>query len=474
MNIQIANFRKATNYFVALFPIALIAAGCTPLLQGAASTFTITPALNEPIGVAYSSTANKLLFSQPFNGKTNRRVMGVTDAGVSSVFGTLPDRVTAPIPLHADAWEDYIAVSPGLGGFTKGAVFVTQGQNIVQIAPTGGAAAFFINIPGLTDTHTGIAFDDAGTFGYQMILTGQNGNIYAVTAAGVATLLASTAGFSQQSQVAVENGQVAPLSWGLYGGWFIVGAEDNNKVFAVNPVGTPGMHQVIVLAANYPAPETVRFIPTSPVNWGVSGGIFFDIIYSGPTTKVIKFPASDFGLSIQGQALIPHEDDGIIQVMNAFSSPAPATAPTLFPFASNLGQQEGSTFVTVVPSGPGCTLTQGGYKNHFNSKVTALFLGGTLYSASQVNAILQNNAIRGNGALSLAHQLITAKLNVAYGASIPPSVALAIVQADQLLATAGGLIPPAGNGYLPTSATSSVATILDDYNNGITGPGHCE
>ncbi len=471
MNIQIAILRKATNCFVAMFPIALIAAGCTPLLQGAASTFTITPALNEPIGVAYSSTANKLLFSQPFNGKTNRLVMGVTDAGASSVFGTLPDRVTST--LHADAWEDYIAVSPGLGGFTKGAVFVTQGQNIVQIAPTGGAAAFFTNIPALTDTHTGIAFDDVGTFGYQMILTGQNAKIYAVNAAGVATLLASTAGLSLQGQVAVENGQVAPLSWGLYGGWFIVGAEDNNKVFAVNPVGTPGQHQVIVLAAGYPGPETVRFIPTSPVNWGVSGGIFFDIIYSGSTTTVIKFPASDFGPSIQGQALIPHEDDGLIQVMNAFSSPT-ATSPTLFSFAANLGQQEGSTFVTVVPSGPGCTLTQGGYKNNFNSKVTALFLGGTPYSASQVNAILQNNSIQGNGALSLAHQLITAKLNVAYGASIPPAVALAIVQADQLLATAGGLIPPVGNGYLPTSATSSVESILDNYNNGITGPGHCQ
>ena len=472
MNIQIANFRKATNCFVAMFPIALIAAGCTPLLQGAASTFTITPALNEPIGVAYSSTANKLLFSQPFNGKTNRLVMGVTDAGVSSVFGTLPDRVSST--LHADAWEDYIAVSPGLGGFTKGAVFVAQGQNIVQIAPTGGVAVFFTNIPGLTDTHTGIAFDGVGTFGYQMILTGQNGNIYAVNAAGVPTLLASTAGLSLQGQVAVENGEVAPLSWGLYGGWFIVGAEDNNKVFAVNPAGTTGQHQVIVLAANYHGPETVRFIPTSPVDWGVSGGIFFDIIYSGATTKVIKFPAFDFGPTIQGQALIPHEDDGLIQVMNAFSSPAPATAPTLFPFAINLGHQEGSTFVTVLPSGPGCTLTQGGYKNNFNSKVTALSLGGTPYSASQVNAILQNNSIRGNGALSLAHQLITAKLNVAYGASIPAAVALAIVQADQLLATAGGLIPPVGNGYLPTSATSSVATILDDYNNGITGPGHCQ
>src|SRR5260370_23550758 len=99
MNIDVCiDFRKATNCAISLFPMALMEAGFTPRLQGqaASSTFTITPALNQPIGVAYSPTVDKLLFSQPFYGKTNRQVIGVTDTGAASVFATLPDRVTSP------------------------------------------------------------------------------------------------------------------------------------------------------------------------------------------------------------------------------------------------------------------------------------------------------------------------------------------------------------------------------------------
>jgi hypothetical protein len=35
------------------------------------------------------------------------------------------------------------------------------------------------------------------------------------------------------------------------------------------------------------------------------------------------------------------------------------------------------------------------------------------------------------------------------------------------------VIPPIGAGYLHPSAASSLAQVLDDYNNGIIGPGHC-
>src|SRR5258708_22461908 len=120
MNIEVrSKFRKTTNCSVGLLSIALMAAGFTPLLQGATpSTFTITPPLVEPIGVAYSPTVNKLLFTVPFVGGTNRKVIRVTDAGVSSLFATLPDQSGL-----LGAWEDYIAVSPGLGGFTHGPVF---------------------------------------------------------------------------------------------------------------------------------------------------------------------------------------------------------------------------------------------------------------------------------------------------------------------------------------------------------------
>src|SRR5260370_22470456 len=107
----------------------------------------------------------------------------------------------------------------------------------------------------------------------------------------------------------------------------------------------------------------------------------------------------------------------MIRVVNSTSSTM--TPPVVSVFTSGLGSpgmdQEGSTFVVTPPVSTGCTLTQGGYKNHFNSLITPLIVGGVSYTASQENAILQGNAIKGNGALSRAHQLITPTLNVAVG-----------------------------------------------------------
>ncbi len=452
-------------------------------LFGAVSDFPISPKLNQPIGVTYSPIVNKLIFSQPFCGKTNRQLIAVSDTGAATVFANLPARVSTPV--HADCWEDYVAVSSGLGGFTNGAVFVTQGQNIVQVPPTGGSATLFAHIPDLTDTHTGITFDTVGTFGFQMLITGQNGKMYSISSAGVVTPVADTTGLASPAEVGIENGSVAPLTWGVYGGWFIVSAEDRHKVFAVNPSGSPSQHQVITLASNFQAPETVHFTPTILQNWGASGGVFFDIIFNYnmatqvDTTKVVKFPASDF-LSYQGQAIVPQEENGQINVIYAFTLPVTMQSANIGVFTSGLGQQEGSTFVTQ-PAAAGCTYTQGAYKNNFSSKVVALNIGGTTYTAAQLLEIL-GTPVKGNAALSLAHQLITAKLNVYWGASVPAAVATAIVSADQLLATVttnvlpvANKLPPIGTAFLSPSATTDALTqTLDNYNSGLTGPGHCQ
>jgi hypothetical protein len=68
----------------------------------------------------------------------------------------------------------------------------------------------------------------------------------------------------------------------------------------------------------------------------------------------------------------------------------------------------------------------------------------------------------------LAHQWIAAKLNAANGASVPPEVQTAITQAGNLLIGDCGYIPPS-----EAATTTSLGTLLDDYNNGLIGPGHC-
>ncbi len=118
-----------------------------------------------------------------------------------------------------------------------------------------------------------------------------------------------------------------------------------------------------------------------------------------------------------------------------------------------------------------CTFTQGFWKTHPEAwPVGSLTLGTVSYSAAQLILIF-NQPAAGNGLLSMAHQLIAAKLNIAQGATAPAGVLAAIASADALI---GSLVaPPIGAGSLSPASTSGLTSTLDDFNQGITGPGHC-
>ncbi len=131
----------------------------------------------------------------------------------------------------------------------------------------------------------------------------------------------------------------------------------------------------------------------------------------------------------------------------------------------------------------GCTLTQGYWKTHGavpmgNNEYTwpdaikagGLMLGNVNYTAADLLAIL-NKPASGNGLTALAHQLIAAKMNVAAGAD-PAVIAADIATADALIGNL--VVPPLGNGYLAPSLTSGLVTALAQYNEGATGPGHCD
>lgn len=117
-----------------------------------------------------------------------------------------------------------------------------------------------------------------------------------------------------------------------------------------------------------------------------------------------------------------------------------------------------------------CTFTQGYWKNHANAwPVSSLTLGTVTYTKVELLQIL-GAPVKGNGLISLCHQLIATKLNVAQGAD-PSAASAAIAAADALI---GGLVcPPVGSGSLSPGSTSSTTQTLDDYNNGVIGPGHC-
>ena len=129
-----------------------------------------------------------------------------------------------------------------------------------------------------------------------------------------------------------------------------------------------------------------------------------------------------------------------------------------------------STGPCAGAGGGGCTDTQGYWKNYSNAwPVQNVTLGTMNYPQAQLLQIL-NQPASGNGLVSLAHQLIAAKLNIASGAD-PSAIQSAVNGADALIGTL--VVPPAGNGVLSPGVTSTLKNQLDNYNLGVIGPGHC-
>jgi len=165
-------------------------------------------------------------------------------------------------------------------------------------------------------------------------------------------------------------------------------------------------------------------------------------------------------------------DPGTSNPITVTYSPTNPSLSADFTLEASIASHVINIRVQCQPSSNGCVLTQGFWKNHEPWPAASLTLGTVTYSEAQLVTIL-SQPVKGNGLVSLAKQLIAAKLNQANGASVPAGVAAAIVQADALI---GGLVaPPVGTGFLDPSATSALTTILDNYNNGLApgGPAHC-
>lgn len=136
----------------------------------------------------------------------------------------------------------------------------------------------------------------------------------------------------------------------------------------------------------------------------------------------------------------------------------------------------------------GCTLTIGYWKTHAGftggnkdmvTRHLPIWLGTAngaksvqVTSAAQAVTILEFSGNAANGINKLYAQMLGAKLNIANGAS-SSAVADVLAAADAYLATHDATdwanLGPAERGQVLTWMTH-----LDNYNNGLIGPGHCE
>ena len=152
--------------------------------------------------------------------------------------------------------------------------------------------------------------------------------------------------------------------------------------------------------------------------------------------------------------------------------------------AANISNDQGQVFTffnhfTAPPPPPPafCTRTLGFWKNHPELWDAAgdnkPFLTTDIFfnSGASYLTILSSPSKGGNAYIILAKQYIAAVLNTGGGASGDASVDAAIAGAAAYFASAPAGIP---NPVDPTrSQLLAWATTLDQFNNGVIGPGHC-
>jgi hypothetical protein len=438
--------------------------------QPASKNLFPVPGLTTPIGIAYSPVVNRLLITQPFCGGTNGtqatgfNVQAVDASGAATPFAALPNVPLSSNPAfgHSDSpsnqcFEFYPAVSPGLGGFTAGDVYVTQGQSVVKIPATGGSASTFATGLSATDTESGITFDNVGTFCNDLIVSGQNGGINLITSAGTVVNYATLAGDQ------LESIAVAPLSFGAFGGWLIIG-NHTGGVLAVPPPATcpatvPASPVTAVNISNIfggPADgsEGLAAVPPQAGSCQFGGGALFSVTYTGPVVipklvnpyQIVAYPAANFATLI-GDIVVSAElgDTDVL-------SPSPSvTASTIDnrSLAPTYVQQEGLTFVSCPPPpGTGCPATQGFWHKAANWPAVnatvdgivynggtdfSMVIGGIKYSQAQLLQLMPSGGLHsGNYANSLS-QLIAAVLNIAAGAQHAAGVDAVIAEDNSAL-----------------------------------------
>lgn len=208
--------------------------------------------------------------------------------------------------------------------------------------------------------------------------------------------------------------------------------------------------------------------------WPSDTTMFCEASYSGVPG------CSGFNIPPNGSVQVTISDDlpDLCGISSTCAMPlecATAYAFRLFAHANSNNSKGPFTIGGPCSTGPcgsdsGCTLTQGYWKNHLDAwPVNSLTLGTVNYDQGSLSLIFSQQ-VSGNGLVSLAHQLIAAKLNIAKGAD-GSALGTAIADADTLIGNL--VVPPVGAGSLSPGSTSALTTALDNWNMGITGPGHC-
>ena len=294
----------------------------------------------------------------------------------------------ATIPGFGSCREKYLTIAPSqsaAAGFTPRDVFVTEGATVFKIH--NGTVTLFTTIAGCIATdHNGITFDHFGTFGFDMIVTCQEGDVFKIDGAGTVTPIASTGGM-------IEGAAVAPPGFGPHGGEIWVADEGASAVHAIKNDGTVTLNILSHVAA-----EGVFVIPAVPCTF-CSGGAFFQALQD--VGQVWQYPLSDF-TGLGGKVLVTSESGGTgadtsLVTFNGTNYVQSSFGPRV------PGVNEGSSFVdcdvptptpTLTPT-PTPTPTPMGQVSQITPTGTTCqdFAGGTAQTLDTLNYSVRNGVI---------------------------------------------------------------------------------
>jgi hypothetical protein len=204
---------------------------------------------------------------------------------------------------------------------------------------------------------------------------------------------------------------------------------------------------------------------------GLSGTVRSLSLNDGQCSTVATVPpatADDVIVTVREDGSPTYRLDHMTLAMGGLA-PKTMTGTTSASFEGAHGARVTFFNVPTTTSSTGCTFTQGYYKNKGR---TLLPTGSFFLSGQSWHDVLETAPKNGNAYYILAHQYIAAVIN-AKSASAPANVSAAIASAT----TYFGKATPANwsaNGAYTKGQLTGWADLLDAYNSGDVGPGHCD
>ncbi len=236
--------------------------------------------------------------------------------------------------------EVYVATSPGRAGFPQGYLFLSSGDSVYSMDPSGSTVYIFAT-PAPSSRIEYLTFDGDGVWGYLLYALITNGDLFAISATGTGTRVANLG-----ANLVPEGIAFASPSFGAYAGDMLVSIENAHEVVAIPLANTSR----IVTLAHFPneAPERVLVIPRDT-----------DLFVAEYDRGIIlRLPALDFSDYVGLPLVITEGENGQVGSMSVLETAGSNVSTIRILSDSSSPHFEGAAFVPTYAAATSVTTTQ--------------------------------------------------------------------------------------------------------------------